>query len=419
MNKHDNNLIVEYAIKNNIIESDTVLTYMRKEILSRHNSAIYQQKDGRWCTYIKENGKRKAIRVKSKDELENRLCKFYLEKESKEKSNNTTLRDLFESWLSYKSYRNKPQTIKVFRSFWNRFYEESNIVDIPIISLKKIDIEEWIYKTVRDYQMDKSQYLNLISIIKQELEYAVDKEIIQVSPFSSVKIDTKRVLKPRKKKEDDKQVFSKKDEERFFELGFNDYNNKLHPIHQLAPLASMFMFCTGLRVGEVCAIKYSDISGDCIIIQRFYNNSLHKVEDGLKAGHACREVPLSDIAKHLIELAKIRQQEELVDTDYIFSMTDDPVPYGAVRDVFYSYSRKIETPIKGSHCARKTFISKLIDENVNLNTIRKIVGHASEQTTLNNYCYDRHEKSEIHDMISNAFQNINSIKESTQVYSSS
>ena len=67
---------------------------------------------------------------------------------------------------------------------------------------------------------------------------------------------------------------------------------------------------------------------------------------------------------------------------------------------------------------RKTFISKMIDASVNLNTIRKIVGHSSEQTTLGNYCYDRYDKSEIYTTITNAFQSIDSIEKRTQKHSS-
>ena len=37
----------------------------------------------------------------------------------------------------------------------------------------------------------------------------------------------------------------------------------------------------------------------------------------------------------------------------------------------------------------------MIDAHVNINTIRKIVGHEDEKTTYNNYCFDRKSKTEI------------------------
>ena len=42
----------------------------------------------------------------------------------------------------------------------------------------------------------------------------------------------------------------------------------------------------------------------------------------------------------------------------------------------------------------KTVISSLIDAGMNINTIREMVGHADERTTMNSYCYDRRTKDE-------------------------
>ena len=75
-------------------------------------------------------------------------------------------------------------------------------------------------------------------------------------------------------------------------------------------------------------------------------------------------------------------------------MTDDPVPYGAVRKCYEKYCKEMGIKLKSSHKARKTFVSALIDGGVNINTVREIVGHTDEQTTLHNYCFDRSDMSE-------------------------
>lgn len=40
-------------------------------------------------------------------------------------------------------------------------------------------------------------------------------------------------------------------------------------------------------------------------------------------------------------------------------------------------------------------ISSMIDEGININTVRKIIGHEDERTTYNNYCYARKRPDEI------------------------
>ena len=45
------------------------------------------------------------------------------------------------------------------------------------------------------------------------------------------------------------------------------------------------------------------------------------------------------------------------------------------------------------HKIRKTYISTLIDnENININYIRQMVGHADERTTYGCYCFNRKPK---------------------------
>lgn len=84
---------------------------------------------------------------------------------------------------------------------------------------------------------------------------------------------------------------------------------------------------------------------------------------------------------------------------YIFSMTDSHCPYSATLKCFYKYCRRNGITPKSSHKARKTYISTLLAEGVNINTVRQMVGHADERTTYNSYCFDRCDKSEREELI--------------------
>ena len=44
---------------------------------------------------------------------------------------------------------------------------------------------------------------------------------------------------------------------------------------------------------------------------------------------------------------------------------------------------------------RKTFISSLIECGININTVRSLAGHEDETTTLNNYCFNTNEETEM------------------------
>lgn len=163
------------------------------------------------------------------------------------------------------------------------------------------------------------------------------------------------------------------------------------------------MFQTGVRISEVCALRYEDIIDSEICVQRMYRYQEKEVVEFTKGGNAERFVPLTDTAKEIIAAAKNKQQEQCIaDDGYIFSINNAPLSYYAVRHCFGRYCRKIGIKEKSSHKSRKTFISALLDAGVNINTIREIVGHADERTTYNNYCHDRRTKDERIKMIEKA-----------------
>jgi hypothetical protein len=56
------------------------------------------------------------------------------------------------------------------------------------------------------------------------------------------------------------------------------------------------------------------------------------------------------------------------------------------------------TPYSG----RRTFISSLIDAQVNIKTIQNYVGHKDSRTTYRNYCFDRSDKETRVEQLNNA-----------------
>lgn len=51
---------------------------------------------------------------------------------------------------------------------------------------------------------------------------------------------------------------------------------------------------------------------------------------------------------------------------------------------------------------RKTYISALIDDGVNIDTIRRLAGHEDERTTYGSYYYDRRSNEQVEEQLENA-----------------
>ena len=270
------------------------------------------------------------------------------------------------------------------------------------VGLDYLTLDVWAHTYVKENNPTKKAYYNFSCIMNQMLQYAVAAKIIEKNPFENVRIDPKQFAKP-KRKDSSEQVFTDDEIAAISEQAWKDFYNKHYHVHQLTPLAVLFQLQTGMRAGEVCAIRYEDIDGSIIWVQRMYREPTKEVVNHTKGSGEARDVILTDTAIKIIEAARQRQQEEGVSSDgYIFSMTDDPFPYDSLRDSYRRYCKIINTPQKGSHCSRKTFISALQDGGVNIDTIREMVGHQDARTTLNNYVYDRSKPDERKNLVQNA-----------------
>lgn len=378
-----------------------------KETLANHPYEIWQGKDSRWRTYIPDDTKpnhRKMLVKSNKDVLLDALYNYYQQTSTEKSTAELTLKDIYSEWLEYKRLHTNAETyITRINSDWKTYYLGTPLIDTPISNLTKLNLDVWAHKLIKDYQMTKNQYYNVTVIIRQSLTYAVDMGIIKENLFLQVKIDGKRLFRRAKKKPNETQVFTQAETDEITALAWEDYHNRTK-LYELAPLALLFQFQTGIRIGELCVLRYEDIENpDYIHIQRMFRRDSHEIVNHAKTANSDREVFLTTTAKRLLSAARERQQELGVNGNgYIFSINNQPVPPRAISSLYTKYCHKIGTIHKSSHKARKTYISTLIDARVNINTIRETVGHSSERTTLNNYCFDRHTASENASLFENA-----------------
>jgi integrase len=236
--------------------------------------------------------------------------------------------------------------------------------------------------------MTKNIYFNMSLIIRQCLDYAVELEVMEENLFRKVKVDARRMFRKVHKKKDSTQVYSKDEVILIFREAWNDFENSKRLVYRLAPLAVMFQFQTGLRIGELCAVKFSDVNNGVLTVCRMLQRDSGKVVDHTKT-HDDREVLLTDAALEIIEVARAYQDQNGGMGEYIFSTVDQPFPHREVNVLLKKYCDKLGILYRSSHKSRKTFISSLIDAGININTIRSYVGHADERTTYGSYCFDR------------------------------
>lgn len=400
--------VLQFLQDKGIIDLDDVREKMeqerREEILSKHKYSIFQdKKDGRWKTVIiddtKKSGK-KLIAKKNRRDLEDLLIDYLGEPHDK----NCTIRDLYLPWLrSRRLETNSINTVKKNDQDWKKYYEKDPIVDIPMRNLTCQQLKDWAHKKIRDNEFTKKQYYNMIVIMNKIFEYAADSLLIEDNQWKKVKINTK-LLKKNPKKSNETQIYFFDEKVKLVSYALSRFRSNPKNITALTiPL----MFLTGMRIGEVAALKYEDLKEDEIIISRSEVIDYEMCDDGtfIYAGakvvdHAKteageRSIPYTHGAKQIISLVKEASDKYgYYDDGYIFCPHSKRMKSNAIDVKIYDFCEKIGIPKKSAHKIRKTFISQMIANNIDWDTVCRVSGHTDISTTFNSYTYSLTKKED-------------------------
>ena len=142
--------------------------------------------------------------------------------------------------------------------------------------------------------------------------------------------------------------------------------------------AFRFLIVSGLRAGELCGAKRSDIDGDALIISRCINRH-DEVRQG-KNDNALRIVPLTSYAKKIISDQLAMLDRLGIESAYLFPNEDGNHSHGPTlykRWVFFAKQHSIETSI---HELRHTFVS-MTQNALPKELLKRIVGHSAEMDT--------------------------------------
>ena len=169
-------------------------------------------------------------------------------------------------------------------------------------------------------------------------------------------------------------------------------------------LAIHLCFQTGVRVGELAALKWEDIDWEngTLHIQRIetrafnqdINNSKKKsyitVKERTKTESSNRYIDLTDLT-----LETLRQIKELnPDGEYLFEEKHHRINAHSFRKRLYDLCARANIERKSPHCARRYEASKMLSNGVDESTIKNQHGHTDIKTTKGYYQFDIQQKAE-------------------------
>jgi integrase len=152
----------------------------------------------------------------------------------------------------------------------------------------------------------------------------------------------------------------------------------------------LILFKSGLRIGELAALKCEDISNNIIHVHRTEicyeenNKRIFEVRDFPKTEAGIRNVIIPD--KYVDYLKKVCSNSS---GDFLFEICGKRIMTYQFRNRLRTVCKRTNVVCKSPHKIRKTYASMLIDEGVSESIVISQMGHTDIRTTKGFYYKNR------------------------------
>ena len=222
--------------------------------------------------------------------------------------------------------------------------------------------------------LSKKTVKDMTVVLKSVLTFAMKHKIIDKTEFE-FKI-------PRKKKTRKVEVFNFEERKKICKYVKNNLCDQT--------LGILICICTGLRIGEICALKWEDVNLRTEVInvnhtiQRIYINTARKskiIISSPKTESSRRKIPIA------AELVPLLQQFKSNSNFYVISGKKKYIEPRTYRKFFKKMLNILKISKLKFHSLRHTFATQAIENGIDYKTVSEILGHASVGITLNLYVH--------------------------------
>lgn len=283
-----------------------------------------------------------------------------------------TVGKVYQEWLNAVVNRVKESTLV---NYQNKF--EKHILpefgEIPCADLTAGRINAFINKKLAD-GLSASYVRDIFTVFKTMLKYAQEEY--------SFRLSLKNVVLPKAER---KQIEKISDTEQKKLVSYLKANMSLTAF---GILLSLFM---GLRIGELCGLKWEDIDFRNKIlhirrtVQRISsangNRKTKIVISAPKSATSFRDIAIPDALMKYFEMFRS-------EADYfILSGTDKPVEPRTMQYRYKKILQSAEVENHNYHKLRHTFATNSAEKGFNVKALSAVLGHSSVTLTLNRYIH--------------------------------
>lgn len=352
---------------------------------------IYQRKDGRWegrlrtgtvngrtvFSYVYASSYEEAVRKLSE------LIKKSSETDARQPEN--SFRAIAGEWMKLQNLRLKPASLSAYANILNS-YLFPNFGDRAISNIGRAEVVSFAYSLMKCRNAEQkglsaSTVSTILTVSKSIFRYASQERGLAVADICGISIKQNKNEPP----------FLSKEEQSLLLCWLCKHMSPCN----LGILLSLY---TGIRLGELCALKWKDISkkDQSVMVyqtmqrvQRPEEKRTEVVIQAPKSASAIRTIP---VAK---EIAVLLAQNRKGDDAYL--LTGEPDYYLEPRTLQRRFKKVLKESGLGDinfHALRHTFATRGIEAGFDPKTLSSVLGHATVSMTLNRYVHPTMEQKQ-------------------------
>ena len=283
---------------------------------------------------------------------------------------------LTDNWLLYKKHKIKESTYLNYNYIINT-YLNKKFGKKRLSYFLNYDMNQFIDYLEKD--LSNKTVRDIMLVLKSILKFAERKYA------TNFKLDL--ITMPTAHK-NELQIFNEKEVKKIEKECINSQD-----IRTIGVLISVY---TGMRIGEVCALKWENIDfGKKLInvtktLQRVYveKNKTKVIITPPKTKTSERKIPIPSI---LYDELKIKSAS-YTKSSYVVTGNEDK--YIEPRSFQYVYKKVLENSgvkYRNFHCLRHTFATRCIRVGMDIKSLSEVLGHSDVNITLNRYVHSSYD----------------------------
>jgi integrase len=248
--------------------------------------------------------------------------------------------------------------------------------------LEETEVQSFVFQKL-DQGLSQKTVKDILIVLKMILKFGAKHKWIEHTGFD--------IQYPTEREKYNTEVLSRANQKKIMQ-----YIQEHFTFRNLGVYACL---CSGMRIGEICALTWEDMDTDTGIIhirrtiQRIYTieEGFRKTEiilDTPKTKNSIREIPMNkDLLRMLKPIKKIVNP-----SFYVLTNDAKPTEPRTYRTYYKNLMKELGMPELKFHGLRHSFATRCIESKCDYKTVSVLLGHSNISTTLNLYVHPNMEQ---------------------------